>query len=776
MPNHIISIFTDIREVKNPYHKDVVVIFKRIREDYASELIALIRAEEDEEKRRVLKGKLPSICFSGTFSQRNDDFLIEHSGLICLDVDKMNVDELIEVKNSICQNDYVFACFISPSGNGLKIIVRIPPVQESHRDHFRALKNYFDQILSPYYIDPSGINISRVCYQSCDSEIYYNENSQVWVEIEEEKTIEIKTEEHEVLTDDDKIIDNLQTWINLKMPFVKGQRNNHVFVFACAMCRFGIEKTTAFSYFYSRYAGFPEKSLHTTIDSAYKKNQSAFGSQKFEHIASFTKTIPKSNQVSEFDNETKEDGPVNVFWYLGSKGKICIDTIKLLKFIHANGFGVYRCPENPKKFQFIHVKNMIVSIVGNIDIKICVMDFVRKNTDNESVFDELQMKNRYFEDSFLNALPVIDVKPVKDTKDKSFVFFSDFYYEITKNKITKKDYIDLDGLHIWKNQICHWDVTELVDYKEFDFNVFIFNAVGKSSDKYLSVCSALGYGLHTYKDVLHPKMPYFCEEASGELDGMACGGSGKSLIQKSMRYIRSVVEIDGRNYRDEDQFKMSLVQDDTQVIIMEDFDADIDKLFVMATGSFSKTNKGVDTRVYDFEDSPKIFFNSNKVPKGFSASYARRMHIVQFSNFYNETHTPANDFEKAFFIDWDQADKNKFFSLMFDCVQLYLNKGLIGSEADNIREKQLVRNCGLDFAEFFTNTYSIDFNDWQMGRVVFTDYIDVTHDNINEQKFYGFLRKMAKIFAWEYESRGVGMNRQIKIHGYDFHLNHRKII
>ena len=53
--------------------------------------------KKNKKERDALKEMLPSICFSGEFTQRSKAGLINHSGLICLDFDKFeNMDVLIK--------------------------------------------------------------------------------------------------------------------------------------------------------------------------------------------------------------------------------------------------------------------------------------------------------------------------------------------------------------------------------------------------------------------------------------------------------------------------------------------------------------------------------------------------------------------------------------------------------------------------------------------------------------------------------------------------------
>ena len=82
----IVTIFKDLFETAAGFDREVNVIFDRIKTGKSKVLIEQIR-KADKPTRDRLKKKLPSICFSGTFSQRNLQGLKQHSGLICLDFD-----------------------------------------------------------------------------------------------------------------------------------------------------------------------------------------------------------------------------------------------------------------------------------------------------------------------------------------------------------------------------------------------------------------------------------------------------------------------------------------------------------------------------------------------------------------------------------------------------------------------------------------------------------------------------------------------------------------
>jgi len=134
---------------------------ERIQNGRSSTLVSDIRGGDKNKKR-----ELPVVCFSGEFSSRADDALFEHSGYIVLDFDHVDVDQ---TKRSLATDDYIHSCWTSPSGQGVKALVRITN-PERHRDHFRALVKYFDRTHG-LEVDESGINESRACFESHDPDI-----------------------------------------------------------------------------------------------------------------------------------------------------------------------------------------------------------------------------------------------------------------------------------------------------------------------------------------------------------------------------------------------------------------------------------------------------------------------------------------------------------------------------------------------------------------------------------------------------------------------------
>ena len=175
-----ITIFKNIKDTTQPFHLPVKEIIERISNGTSEDLIKRIRTEKDKKRINELKQELPAICFSGKFNKRNDDSILEHSGLICLDFDNYDTQKkLHQHREELISDEFVYCVFISPSGKGLKVLIKVPADVDNHVKYFMALQQYFDC----EFFDSTSKNISRVCYESYDPLIHINDESIVWDKI-----------------------------------------------------------------------------------------------------------------------------------------------------------------------------------------------------------------------------------------------------------------------------------------------------------------------------------------------------------------------------------------------------------------------------------------------------------------------------------------------------------------------------------------------------------------------------------------------------------------
>ncbi len=183
-----VTMFKDIRETTNPKYATIKTSLERIRSGKQKSLIEKVRGTHSVDQNgnpipdKDAKKELPVVMYSGKFSGRKDEDLQEPSSVMVLDFDHLDV---LGAKRALATDDYVLACWVSPSGDGLKALVKISHPRK-HRDHFRAMASYMDRQYG-LEVDPTGQNESRLCFESYDPEIIINEDSKVFTAILSER-------------------------------------------------------------------------------------------------------------------------------------------------------------------------------------------------------------------------------------------------------------------------------------------------------------------------------------------------------------------------------------------------------------------------------------------------------------------------------------------------------------------------------------------------------------------------------------------------------------
>lgn len=190
-----VSIFENVDVVsKAPKKVHIDDVLERIRtgDKGVKENILKIRSVPQKD-RRALKKKLQSVVFSGYLgnpvkkksrttgvdynSYRDDASLSAHSGFCVIDIDHIDSKDEVEYwKDTFSGVQYVYSVFISPSGDGLKIIYRVPADIKMHRGHYMAILDDIGMITN-LEVDTTSQNESRLCFISYDPDIYINKDA-----------------------------------------------------------------------------------------------------------------------------------------------------------------------------------------------------------------------------------------------------------------------------------------------------------------------------------------------------------------------------------------------------------------------------------------------------------------------------------------------------------------------------------------------------------------------------------------------------------------------
>jgi len=717
MTNNV-TIFQNIRDTDTPFFRDVNVILERIKigAGATKDIVKRIRQEKNKTERNEIKKLLPAICFSGTFKKRLDSALEEHSGLICLDFDGYTKQkELLQDKETISKNKYVFSVFISPSGNGLKVLVKIPADVDNHTNYFNSLEKHFN---SPYF-DKTSKNVSRVCYESYDPLIHVNINSSIWDLIEEPEYTEVNKIRDQAtipITDENKIVEILVKWWEKKYPMQEGQRNHNAYILAMAFNDFGINKSLA-GYVLNQFANsdFTLGEIAQTIDSAYRHTAN-FGTKYYEDEERINmiraklrrgvskKEIKYQLQDSNLDNDiidavlnkVEDENSKLTFWTKNDKGAIKIEHILFKQFLEDSGFYKF-CPEGSRNYVFVKVTNNLVDHTSEKEIKDYLLTHLLELDDN-SVYNYFADNTRFFKDEFLTLLSTIEIYFIGDNKDSAYLYYKNCAVKIMKDKITTIDYVDLGG-YVWKDHVIDRNFNICDVTGNCDFKKFISNINGGDENRVKTMESTIGFLMHGYKNLSFCPAVILNDEVISDNPE---GGTGKGLVMNALSNMKKLVVIDGKSFNFEKSFPYQLVSADTQILCFDDVKKhfDFERLFSVITEGLTLEKKNKDAIKIPFVKSPKVTITTNYAIKGAGNSFARRKWELELHQYYTMNFTPRDDFGKMMFGDWNDDDWCEFDNYMINCLRFYLAKGLVKSKFVNLKIRQLSAETCHEFIEW----------------------------------------------------------------------------
>jgi BT4734-like, N-terminal domain len=169
-----ISLFANARNPNPVGELSLAEALARIHDGTYQQAIAAARQILHAQGRKAYtkaKNALPAVTFGGTFSYRKNNRLIAHSGLVHGDLD--HLADVEATKHQLTADPHVIYCFISPSGDGLKIGISVPTVPDdaAYKVAWQHVADYCKQRYQVTW-DPSGKDIARLCFVSWDPALY----------------------------------------------------------------------------------------------------------------------------------------------------------------------------------------------------------------------------------------------------------------------------------------------------------------------------------------------------------------------------------------------------------------------------------------------------------------------------------------------------------------------------------------------------------------------------------------------------------------------------
>lgn len=715
--------------------------------------IEKIRSLGEKDERNKIKIKLHGFTFSGSFAYGSDEKIKDYSQIICHDFDKLGVDKVNDYKAKISSSQYVYACFISPSGDGLKILFKVASDRTKHKQAFTAIGNYLKQGYGISY-DLANSNISRLCFLSYDPDIYINPDADVVPEslLSEYSPVEVKKPINKNIPYTGPVTDKL-TDVEHCISQIEARKIDIAPIYE-DWCKVGFALADEFGEtgrdLFHRVSCYYPGYDYQAADTQYTKCLNGKGAGKVK-IATFfglckrsgidTKTPKKtpekhpknSIKTSQKSHETQQKQGFDENNGVGSeesKPGIGIEDLYRVNR-HSDGrfkdiniiqhkfnnllfsFGFRRYDIDLNSWIFVRLEKNIIQRVSITTIQDSFFRYLKSLPEklNDEISREILIekftkgRETYFSHGNLSLLRNDkDFELCADTKEASFIFFRNGFIKCTAGSIELLPYEKLEG-YIWKGQMIDKDFVKQ-ELKETPieesgmFARFIYNVCERDTKRMKALSSIIGYSLHTYYESKLKAMIFTDSEISNSPNGR----TGKTLLLQSLKHIKPTVLINGKDFKTDHQFKYQDVELDTQIVALNDI-----KTSLKVEDLFNDITEGIRVEKKNqkpFTNKVKFLIATNRTMKIDGASAKDRVLEFEFSNYYSDKFSPQDEFKTWFFQGWDNTEWNCFFNFMAYCISCYLQYGLIVPDIINADRRRLLEHTNEDFVNWMDEMVS----------------------------------------------------------------------
>jgi hypothetical protein len=286
--------------------KDIISDKYKTEVEEIRNLIAQGNKAEADNKKKQLLAFTPSAVFS---EKRLMQYLEMYSGFVHLDFDKLTPEQLQTAFASISKISYTSLCFISPSGNGLKVFVEVSTELEHHDIAYLQVQKYYEQATG-LKADPSCKDVTRLCFMSHDPNAYRTIQNEKFIValpqfIQEQQSqtptaiapvVPIETAEPEDLNITFLFNQQIQ-FTNQKASYTDGNRNNFIYLLASNCNRVGLSQSDT-EILCTQHFDLPEREIKTAVNSAYS-----------HHTQEHKKFEPKQKAMDQEETKPEEQMP-----------------------------------------------------------------------------------------------------------------------------------------------------------------------------------------------------------------------------------------------------------------------------------------------------------------------------------------------------------------------------------------------------------------------------------------------------------------------------------
>lgn len=704
--------------VKTPYDtialEDFILMIKG--GEWKKQIVDL-RTKSDEKAYKRKKMGLPAVTMSGEFKSRDKhldlkDKLKNHTGILCLDVDKKDNPKM-RTKDLI-DRECLFQ-FVSCGGEGVKIGYRCQKTKDAaeHRRIFDAAVLRLQKKGIKIKVDPIVKSIASLQYVSYDPEAAYFPKSKLVIKplpapkVEKRKPTEDVVSELQQLGEyidalgDKDVTRNYEDWLAIAFGLTES---------------LGEHGREAFHKISSNYDDYDEGECNEMYDTCLERKGTKAAEERPVTISSvyqilisgipkvklrtLAKKYNKGHAVGVGEDVEQGDLAGLVRYKLFLFKKIFDKEDNQIKDLVPHGINLNEFEALLKSKGFYRFDNKFVHIVDNIVEQVDADDILRIVTrhieaEGDYKFSYMKIEYTFSWEELVHLWRSIRAqgttynqitaslehwKPnlLRDTAVDSFIPYQNGVLHVSANKIQLLPYNAIPQ-QIWKERILPRPFTYVE--KPGMFEEFFANVCGRGKDRKQRIASEqykralwyYGYMLQGAKRQSTARAWLLYDIKTGNN-----GRSGKTILGQAVGKIRSMVTLDGKQIDFKNRFAFQTVLDFTEVVFIDDPSKymSLNPLFNMITGDLHADKKGTEPLV----KSVKFMIASNWILESEGSSEAGRQFVTQLDDFYvryskehGNTITPIVDLHgKEFFTDWDADDWAKFDSFSARALQYHL--------------------------------------------------------------------------------------------------------
>ena len=136
-----VSYFFPIHNVIPKKSVTILEVLNLIKSEEFKPVTTALREITDKKLAAEFKRtKFPAVTFCGEVTKRSDIYLSSLTNIVCVDIDGIKLDDLKQILLLLAAIKHIFiSYFISPSGTGLKALIRVPDYKANPKNIYKAI-------------------------------------------------------------------------------------------------------------------------------------------------------------------------------------------------------------------------------------------------------------------------------------------------------------------------------------------------------------------------------------------------------------------------------------------------------------------------------------------------------------------------------------------------------------------------------------------------------------------------------------------------------------